>query len=207
MVFKMINDNEITEQSDKFEYSYHVTLNLNARLHPMHRYDLEVALEEILSERKLGCVDGGGTMQLPSGEIEFCDIELMLQDNTEESLTSLESIIEKLGVAKGSKLLLWNEADEDVWCERPVGNLEGMALYLNGTDLPAEVYQTSDINYVIEQTKSLIKGIGAMYSWWEGPQNTALYFYGESYDKMFAAIKNFTEEYPLCQKCVIKQIA
>lgn len=203
----MIKNNERTDQNDSSEYSCHVTLNLNARFQPMHRHDLEDALEEILSKHKLGYVDGGGTMQSASGEIESCDIELMLKDNTEEGLTSLESIIEKLGVAKGSKLLLWNEADEDVWCERPVGNLEGMALYLNGTDLPAEVYQTSDINYVIEQTESLIKGIGAMYSWWEGPQNTALYFYGESYEKMLAAIKNFTEEYPLCQKCVITQIA
>ena len=203
----MMKNNETTEAYDKSEYSCHVTLNLNARLHPMHRYDLEVALEEILSKHKLGYVDGGGTMQLPSGEIEFCDIELMLKDNSKESLVSLESIIEKLGVAKGSKLLLWNEADEDVWCERPVGNLEGMALYLNGTDLPTEIYQTCDINYVIKQTEELMKGIGAMYSWWEGPQNTALYFYGENYEKMLTVIKNFIKEYPLCQKCVIKQIA
>ena len=203
----MIKNNETAEAYDNSKYSYHVTLNLNARLHPMHRYDLEVALEEILSKHKLGCVDGGGTMQLPSGEIEFCDIELMLKDDTEESLATLESIIEKLGVAKGSKLLLWNKTDDEVWCERPVGRLEGMALYLNGTDLPAEIYQNCDINYVIEQTESLMKGIGAMYSWWEGSQNTALYFYGESYEKMLSAIKNFTEEYPLCQKCVIKQIA
>lgn len=203
----MIKNNEITEQYDNNECSCHVTLNLNARFQPMHRHNLEDALEEILSSHNLGYVDGGGTMQLPSGEIEFCDIELMLKDDTEESITTLESIIEKLGVAKGSKLLLWNETDEDVWCERPVGRLEGMALYLNGNDLPAEIYQTCDINYVIEQAESLMEGIGALYSWWEGSQNTALYFYGESYEKMFAAIKTFTEEYPLCQKCVINQIA
>lgn len=203
----MINHNERTEQNNNSEYSYHVTLNLNARFQPMHRHNLEDALEKILSGYQLGYVDGGGTMQSVSGEIESCDIELMLKDNSEESLVTLESIIEKLGVAKGSKLLLWNEADEDVLCERPVGNLEGMALYLNGTDLPVEIYQTCDINYVIEQTEALMKGIGAMYSWWEGPQNTALYFYGENYEKMLTAIKNFTEEYPLCQKCVIKQIA
>ena len=203
----MINHNERTEQNNSSEYFYHVTLNLNARFQPMHRHNLEDALEKILSGYQLGYVDGGGTMQSVSGEIESCDIELMLKDNSEENLVTLESIIEKLGVAKGSKLLLWNEADEDVLCERPVGNLEGMALYLNGTDLPVEIYQTCDINYVIEQTEALMKGIGAMYSWWEGPQNTALYFYGENYEKMLTAIKNFTEEYPLCQKCVIKQIA
>ena len=161
----MIKNNEITEQYEKKEYSYHITLNLNARFQPMHRHDLEDALEEILSKHKLGYVDGGGTMQSASGEIEYCDIELMLKDASEESLTTLESIIEKLGVAKGSKLLLWNETDDDVYCERPVGNLEGMALYLNGSDLPDEIYQNCDINYVIKQTESLMKGIGSLYSW------------------------------------------
>lgn len=201
-----MENNKITEENNNIEYSYHITLNLNARLQPMHRHDLEDALEHILSKHKLGCVDGGGTMQLPTGEIEFCDIELMLKDDSEESLTTLESIIGRLGVAKGSKLQLWNE-DDEVWCERPVGNLEGMALYLNGTELPAEIYQTCDINYLIERSESLMEGIGGLYSWWEGPQNTALYFYGESYEKMLAAVSGFIEEYPLCRKCVIKQIA
>lgn len=189
------------------KYSFHVTLNLNARFQPMHRHELEDALEEILSQLKLGYIDGGGTMQFPTGEIKSCDIELILKDDKEKTLKTLESIIEKLGVARGSKLLLWNKEDNKVQCERPVGNLEGMAIYLNGTELPEEVYQTCDINYVIEQAESRMEGIGHLYSWWEGAENTALYFYGQSYEKMVEAVRDFVEEYPLCQKCVIEKIA
>ena len=105
---------------------------------------------------------------------------------------------------KGSKLILSDTADQK---EIPVGRLEGLALYLNGTELPAEVYKSCDINYAIEQMEERLSGIGRLYSWWEGPSETALYFYGEGYKKMLDAIKDFIEEYPLCQKCRTEQIA
>ena len=182
-----------------------ITLNLNARLQPMHRGDLEDALDELLDKSDIGFVDGGGTLMFPSGEVKSCDIDLDLNDSSEETIAKLEKIIEHIGVPKGSKLLWTVGADQTM--ERPVGRLEGMALYLNGTDLPDEVYESCDINYVAEQLESRMDGIGRLYSWWEGPQNTALYFYGQSYEKMSAAIQDFTQEYPLCQKCVVERIA
>ena len=182
-----------------------ITLNLNARLQPMHRGDLEDALDELLEKSDIGFVDGGGTLMSPSGEVKSCDIELDLNDSSEETIAELEKILEALGIPTGSKLL-WTASDGEK-TERPVGRLEGMALYLNGTDLPKEVYENCDINYVIEQLESRMDGSGRLYSWWEGPQNTALYFYGQSYEKMSAAIQDFTREYPLCQKCVVERIA
>lgn len=194
-------------QSDKKEneYPFHVTLHLNARFQPMHRHELEDALQSVLEAKKLGTVDGGGTLQMPSGEIKSCDIELMLKDGEEDILQQLASIVERFGVPRGSALL-WVSSQE-ISQEKPVGNQEGLALYLNGTKLPAQVYQTCDINYVIEQMETLMEGCGRLYSWWEGPENTALYFYGESYEKMLAAVDGFLKEYPLCQKCTISQIA
>ena len=62
--------NKIIENMD-------LTLNLNSRLQPMHRHDLEDALQEILEKINLGEVMGGGTLQNPqTGEIESCDIEI-----------------------------------------------------------------------------------------------------------------------------------
>lgn len=185
--------------------SFYVTLNLNARFQPMHRHELEDALDELLEEYDIGFVDGGGTLMFPSGEVKSCDIELDLNDGSEETIAELEKIIDMLGVPKGSRLM-WN-GDNDESVERPVGRLEGMALYLNGSELPKEVYESCDINYVIEQLSSRMEGIGQLYSWWEGPESTALYFYGESYDKILAAIQDFIAEYPLCQKCVTEKIA
>ena len=182
-----------------------ITLNLNARFQPMHRGDLEDALDELLDKSDIGFVDGGGTLMSPSGEVKSCDIELDLNDGSEETIAELEKIIDALGVPNGSKLLWTASSGEQT--ERPVGRLEGMALYLNGTELPKEVYESSDINYVIEQLESRIDGIGRLYSWWEGSENTALYFYGQSYEKMSVAIQDFIAAYPLCQKCVVERIA
>lgn len=194
---------EIEKRND--QKSKFVTLNINARLQPMHRHDLEDELDDRLAAQKLGFVDGGGTMMMASGEVKDCDIEITLADGKDETIEELMSIIEDIGVPKGSKLL-WS-ADADERSERPVGRLEGMALYLNGTELPKEVYESCDINYAIEQLESRMDGVGRFYSWWEGPQNTALYFYGQSYDKMLAAVQDFIAEYPLCQKCIVEQIA
>ena len=195
-----INRRNVMENADMAEYPFHVTLKLNARFQPQDRHELEDALDEVLEAQSLGQVDGGGTMQMASGEISYCDIEINLKDGTQETLEVLARIVNHFGVPKGSQL----QAEE---LDMPVGEQEGMAVYMNGTDLEDEVYQNCDINYAVDQMEALMEGMGRLYSYWEGPRNTALYFYGISYEKMLGAVKDFLEEYPLCRKCVVEQIA
>lgn len=182
------------------EYTYDVTLNLNAKFQPMHRADLEDALQDVLEKLELGTVDGGGTMMLPSGEIQFCDIEIMLKDGSQESISKLCEIVEHFGVPKGSRLLFDGN-------ELAVGRLEGLGLYLKGSGLPEEVYKNCDINYVIEKMNELMADAGCMYSFWEGPNETALYFYGVGFEVMKERVKEFLNEYPLCSGCRVVQIA
>ena len=60
-----------------------VVASLNARLQPIHRGEyFEDPLDAALIERNLGHVSGGGTMQMKSGEIEFCDIEIQVDGPT-----------------------------------------------------------------------------------------------------------------------------
>lgn len=184
------------------KFPFHVTLQLNARFLPLDRAELEDAMEKVLERLELGEIDGGGTMQMPSGEVKFCDIEINLKDDSKETMDMLVRLINHFGVPKGSKIHTYSSD----W-ELPVGEQEGYAIYLNGTDLPKEVYGSCDINYVIEQMNKLMGEDGAMYSYWEGPRETALYFYGASYEKMKAAVAGFVAEYPLCQKCREEQIA
>lgn len=177
-----------------------LTLKLNARFQPMHRFELEDALQEILVQKNWGEIIGGGTMQNPDGEIAYCDIEICLFGNDIKRLEWLTNVLNRIGIPKGSVLYDDNNQIE-------VGTLEGLACYLNGTELPVETYQTCDINYAIEQMELALEGIGRMYSYWESNTYTALYFYGTSFSAMKEKIKQFTEEYPLCQKCRIEQIA
>jgi len=146
----------------------------------------------------IGEVSGGGTLIDEQGEPLLCDIEIILLDENNE--TKLLNIIEEFGVPKKSKLIV-NEN------EMSLGSLEGMAIYLNGTDLSIETYENSDINKVIIRINQSIKETGEYYSFWTGPTETALYFYGKSFNAMKDAVSEFIKKEPLCEKCRIVQIA
>ena len=177
-----------------------LSLKLNARLQPIHRFELEDALQEVLEGKRLGEVTGGGTAQKPDGEIAYCEIDIRLFSSETECVKRLVEALNRIGIPKGSVL-------QGSQTELELGMLEGLACYLNAIDLPAETYRNCDINYVIEQMEHAIEGIGRLYSYWEGDTYTALYFYGISFAEMKKKIAPFIAEYPLCQKCRIEQIA
>lgn len=176
-----------------------LNLKLNARFQPKDRFELEDALQEILEQHQVGEITGGGTAQNPDGEIAYCDIELSLNDDPGD-VEWLVGILNAIGIAKGSVL-----SGPEI--EIQVGTLEGMAYYSNGTELPDEVYQNCDINYVVENMEQAMEGVGSLYSYWQGATYTALYFYGTSFDEMKSSIEPFIATYALCQKCRIERIA
>lgn len=55
---------------------------------------------------------------------------------------------------------------------------EGLAVYLNGTDLPGEIYASSGIDELIAALSRRLGAESDMQSWWHGPRETALYRYG-----------------------------
>ncbi|MDR1410435.1 MAG: hypothetical protein LBJ12_09320 [Oscillospiraceae bacterium] len=180
----------------------HITLSLNARLQPFHRGDrYEDPLDEALGEAGLGKVDGGGTLISKEGEPEECDVEIELSRDFAVCKNEFMQILQKFPIPKGSHLIFSPDN------RREIGTLEGLALYLNGIDLPDSIYEKCDINYVVSELGNLLENKGELYSWWEGPQDTALYFYGENFAGMRHFIAPFLDEYPLCQKCRVTQIA
>ena len=174
-------------------------LHLNARFQPKHRFELEDALEEIFQENKAGEITGGGTSLKENGEIDSCDIEIDFYDD-QKGLEWLVNLLGAIGIPKGSLL-------RGVELPVPVGTVEGLAIYINGSDLPEEIYKSCDINDAIEQLEQAIEGIGRMYSYRELEEFTALYFYGTSFSAMKDKMNPFVSSYPLCQKCRIEQIA
>lgn len=180
-----------------------IVVTLNARIQPMHRGEIyEDPLDEILTKNSLGEVSGGGSLQAQSGEIEHCDVEIQVNDYRGETVEFIKSSLEEIGVPKGSKIKV--EATDS---EVEFGTLEGLAIYLNGTDLDAEVYANSDSNHVYSELDRLTYGVGKVYSYWQGPTETAFYLYGTSFVQMKTQIDELLNNYPLCQKCRIEQIA
>ncbi|MFT6188789.1 MAG: hypothetical protein ACJAW8_000607 [Oleispira sp.] len=180
-----------------------IVANLNARIMPLDRGDLfEDPLDDQLSKLSLGEVTGGGTLQSESGEIEYCDIEIQVNNSNEETIQAIKTKLEELGAPKGSKLII-----ESTEKEVPIGLSEGLAVYLNGTDLPDDVYKECDSDFIFSEFNRLLDKAGAVLSHWQGPTETALYLYGNSSDQMHDLINEFLATYPMCQKCRVEKIA
>ena len=176
---------------------------LNARIMPLDRGDLfEDPLDVALKAADLGEISGGGTQQAESGEIEYCDLEIECPSLTDELVSLVVSTLEALGAPKGS--ILHVESQDR---ELPFGRLEGLAVYLNGTDLHDDIYRDSDSNFVRDEFERLLGTEGRVLGWWQGPTETALYMYGASFSSMRERLTTFISTYPLCERCRIVQIA
>ena len=184
---------------------YFITVQLNEKIQPIDRgLVYEDPLDLFLKENGYGEVTGGGTSQLKTGEISFCDLEIELKGNTDAN--AIKNIIEKLeeiGAPKGSKIIF-----EDGQKEISFGRKEGMAIYIDGQNLEPEVYQECDINYVLSELLKLTNLQPIADHNWQGENETALYFYSnEPFEKMKKETSGFIQEYPLCKGARIVQIA
>jgi len=176
-----------------------VIATLNARLQPVQRVErYDDPLHEFLQSRGAGSVEGGGTLLGTDGEVESADVEVELSDP--DKLDLLAQTFDLLGAPVGST---WRAGERTV----DLGRNEGLGLYLNGTDLAPEVYATSDVNQVIASLEELLGHAGELHGWWEGPRETALYFYGPSYDAMAALLADYVATEPLCERSRTVRIA
>ncbi|WP_375204867.1 hypothetical protein [Hyphococcus sp.] len=181
-----------------------ITARLNAKVQPIDRGDYyEDPLTDTLQAKGLGEVTGGGTQlsEEPCG-IEFCDLEISVHAADEETLAAIIQRLNELGAPKGSRLIV-----EATGQQIPFGVNEGLAVYLNGTDLEDAVYRDCDVNHVIDEFDRLLASQGAFRGYWEGERETALFCYGASFAEMKAALEPFLADYPLCEKARIEQIA
>jgi len=187
---------EVTGATDQ-EPQVSVTAQFNHKIMPIDRGErYEDPLDEALAAKGYGQTDGGGTMQTKEGEIEYIDVHMVLS-SPEESIPFVIKFLEDRGAPKGSKIQVFGE--DKVEKEIPFGVREGFAIYLDGVNLPDEVYQQSDSNIVVAEIDQRLEGHGEIESHWQGPSETALYIYGDSIDIMKPLIKEFMDEYPLCK--------
>ena len=172
-------------------------ITLNARLRPLDRGDrYEDPLQEVLDAEAPGShISGGGTLLTAEREPALCDIDIDVEGDAQKALELVIRALESAGAPKGCVARV--DDGEPV----AFGSTEGLALYLNGTDLPDEVYATSDINDLIAALHSSLDGAGHMQSYWQGPTETAVYLYGPSAARMTELITGVLDTYPLAQRC------
>lgn len=172
-------------------------ISLNARLRPLDRGDrYEDPLQDVLDKQAPGSeVSGAGTLLTADREPTVSDIDLIVEGDPEAVLDLTIATLESAGAPKGSQVRL----DE----REPVtfGVTEGLAVYLNGTDLPDEVYGSNDVNDLVAALLASLGDQGHMQSYWQGPRETALYLYGPSSARMTELISDVLPRYPLAQRC------
>jgi hypothetical protein len=190
------------ESKDEKQFDALIIAQLNHRAQPMERGELfEDPLQELLDDAGIGEVTGGGTLLSKTFEIEYCEVEICAQDTEPATISAVIEMLEKLGAPKGSKLSV--DGQEDI----VFGKMEGLGVYLNGTDLADHVYAECDVNYVYDQFNELLGDAGKVQSSWNGPKETALYMYGASYEVMCERLSSFMATYPLCRKARLVKIA
>ena len=155
-------------------------VRINARLPSVQRGDrYEDPLAYWLEARFPGSrVTGGGTLRSPEGEPLSCGIDAAVVGDSDAILNGVVGFLVEQGAPRGSSATIVDGA------YRPVGTAEGLAVYLDGTDLPASVYAAHDVNEFFDQLHEAIAGTGALQAFWEGHDTTAVYVYGPSYDAM-----------------------
>jgi hypothetical protein len=187
------------------ENNGYIRITLNDKIQPADRYPYyEDVLDIFLQENEIGEITGGGTLQEKTGEIKLCDIDIQLynEDITEEEINKIINFLDDKKAPKNSIINIYKQNKTISF-----GKTEGLGLYLDGINLDKEVYMNCDINFVISEIKRLIGDNSDILRYWEGPEKTALYFYGESFLEMKNNIAEFVNKYPLCKNAVIKQIA
>ena len=155
-----------------------IIARLYEHLEPIDRGErYEDPLQAVLEAAGLGRVTGGGSQLNESGGIDFVELELEL-DNLDDALTTTISALEAAGAPAGSEIL------QDGAVLREFGTAQCLAIFLDGVSLPDEVYADLDFDDVIAQLGDAA-GPDSFRGFWQGPEETGLYFFGADAETMF----------------------
>ena len=190
---------------DLERFPHLVIARIPEHIEPMDRgARYEDPVQDALAIRELGMVTGGGSQMTAAAEIGYVDVELALAD-LGEALDIAKRILEEAGAPVGSVFLFEEDGAE---VERPFGVQEGVAVYLDGTSLPEEIYAETDLDALLERFGTAADSAGGeLRSAWNGPTETAVYHYGPSADAMLVALQPVFDDFPICQnaRLVIRQ--
>jgi hypothetical protein len=176
------------------DFPHLVLARLYEHIEPIDRGDrYEDPLQAALEEAGIGRVTGGGSQLDELGAITYVDIEIELA-NLDDALRIVADALEAAGAPQGSELIL--ASDERVL--RDFGKLQCLAIYLDGTSLPDEVYAQLDFDAVVEEIGAAA-GDDSFRGFWQGPEETGLFLFGPDAEAMFAHVEPVLRRLPIGQ--------
>ena len=176
------------------DYPHLVLARLYEYIEPIDRGDrYEDPLQDALDKACAGRVTGGGSQLDELGGITFVDIEIELA-NLDAALRTVTAALEAAGAPQGSELLL--ASDESVL--REFGTQQCLAVFLDGTSLPDDVYAELDFEAVVEEIGAAA-GEGSYRGFWQGPEETGLFLFGPDAEAMLARVEPVLRRIPIGQ--------
>ena len=100
--------------------------------------------------------------------------------------------LERAGAPVGSQLL----GSDGVL--RAFGRQQSLAIYLDGVTLPDDVYATLDFDALIAGLAEPA-GTDSYHAFWQGPQETGLFFFGPDAEAMWAKVEPALRAMPIGQ--------
>jgi hypothetical protein len=171
-----------------------VLARLYEHLEPIDRGNrYEDPLQEALAANSLGQVTGGGTQLGADGAIAYADIEIELA-NLDGALRTAAEALEAAGAPQGSELILADDSS----VLREFGRQQCLAVFLDGTSLPDEVYADLDFDAVVGEIGAAA-GDDSFHGFSQGETETGLFFFGPDADAMFAAVEPVLRRLPIAQ--------
>jgi hypothetical protein len=151
----------------------------------------EDPLDAALRAASLGEVTGGGSQLGALGEIEFADVEIQAA-NLDDALPVIVDVLQRSGAPVGSQLLVAGSVI------REFGEQQSVAVYLDGTTLPDEVYANLDFDDLVARLTEAA-GPDSYHGYWGGPEETGLFFFGRDAESTFSALETVLRQMPIGQ--------
>jgi hypothetical protein len=162
-------------------------------IEPIDRGRYEDPLQEALEKIKTGAVTGGGSQLNELGGIDYADVEIELA-NLDGAVEVVTQTLEQAGAPKGSELI----SAEDGRVLQTFGQNECLAIYLDGINLPDEVYADLDFDAVVAEIGAAA-GPDSYHGCAQGNEETGLFFFGSNADDMFARVEPVLRKLPIGQ--------
>jgi hypothetical protein len=176
------------------DFPHVVIARVYEHIEPIDRGErYEDPLQARLEPGKLGRVTGGGSQLDESGGITHADIEIELA-NLNDAVRAVIEALEAAGAPAGSELI--DGSNSRVLKE--LGTQQCVAVFLDGATLPDEVYEALDFEAVVSELGEAA-GDGSYRGFWQGPQETGLFFFGADAEAMFKRIEPVLRRLPIGQ--------
>jgi hypothetical protein len=176
------------------DFPHVVVARLYEHIEPIDRGDrYEDPLQSVLETKNVGRVTGGGSQLNELGGVDFADVEIELA-NLDDAVRVVCEALEESGAPQGSELI--DIQDDRVL--REFGKQQCLAIYLDGTSLPKEVYANLDFEQVVEEIGTAA-GPNSYRGFWQGPEETGVFYFGPDAEDMFARVEPVLRKLPIGQ--------